>query len=69
MEEDEGEEETRLRVKPQAQEAKRVAVRGEHHGDANDDGFAPSQAQPTSKITEPVAKSSFWMSLLAFSRR
>ena len=58
---------TRFRVKPQAQEANKVAVRVRMTAAPTMTASRRPRARPTSKMTEPVAKASFWISLLAFS--
>ena len=58
---------TRLSVKPQAQEAKSVAVRVRMTAAPTMTASRRPSASPTSRITEPVAKNSFSISLFAFS--
>ena len=58
---------TRFRVKPQAHEANSVAVKVRMTAAPTITASRRPSAKPTSKITEPVAKASFWISLLAFS--
>ena len=58
---------TRFSVKPQAQDANSVAVRVRITAAPTITASRRPSASPTSRITEPVAKASFWISLLAFS--
>ena len=58
---------TRLSVKPQAQLANSVAVSVRITAAPTITASRRPSARPTSRITEPVAKASFWISLLAFS--
>ena len=59
--------ETRLRVKPQAQEANSVAVSVRITAAPTIAASRRPSAKPTNRMTDPVAKASFWISLLAFS--
>jgi hypothetical protein len=65
--EDQREQLTRLSVKPQAQLANSVAVSVRITAAPTITASRRPSARPTSRITEPVAKASFWISLLAFS--
>ena len=58
---------TRLSVKPQAQEANSVAVSVRITAAPTMAASRRPSARPTSTITEAVANASFWISLLAFS--
>ena len=58
---------TRLSVKPQAQEAKSVAVSVRITAAPTMAASRRPSASPTSTMTDAVAKASFWISLLAFS--
>ena len=59
--------ETRLSVKPQAHEANSVAVSVRITAAPTMTASRRPSAKPTSRITEPVANASFWISLSAFS--
>ena len=58
---------TRLSVKPQAQLANSVAVSVRMTAPPTITASRLPSARPTSRMTEAVAKPSFWISLLAFS--
>ena len=59
--------ETRFSVKPQAQLANKVAVSVRITAAPTITASRRPNARPTSRITDAVAKASFWISLLAFS--
>ena len=58
---------TRFSVNPQAQLANSVAVSVRMTALPTMTASRLPRAKPTSRMTEAVAKASFWMSLLAFS--
>jgi hypothetical protein len=58
---------TRLSVKPQAQLANSVAVSVRMTAAPTITASRLPSARPTSRITDAVAKASFWISLLALS--
>ena len=58
---------TRFSVKPQAHDANSVAVSVRMTAAPTIKASRRPKKKPTSKMTEPVANASFWISLLAFS--